>query len=123
MTKRINRGSPNKNTKRKIFAMYDNRCVHCNEQFPVEELTRDHIIPRVHGGEWAWKNMVPSCKLCNNRRSDKILPKEREEYLRGLAEKHFLAFYNNPEHMKMVKSIRKDKHKRKMKRLANQEGN
>lgn len=30
--------------------------------------TREHIIPRTHGGETHWENLTAACRRCNNRR-------------------------------------------------------
>ena len=108
--------TPNPETKRKIFALYDNRCVHCQQQFSIEKLTCDHIIPRGHGGAWGWKNMVPACFECNNCRGDKLLSEERVEQLKKLALKNFNAFYYDPEHLELAQKIRRRKRERREKR-------
>lgn len=37
--------------------------------------TMDHVIPRSRGGSHNWTNVVLACRLCNNRKGDR-LPRE-----------------------------------------------
>jgi hypothetical protein len=37
-------------------------------------LTIDHVIPKRHGGKTAWDNVVASCRKCNMKKGDKMLP-------------------------------------------------
>lgn len=47
------------------------RCQYCGDQFPSEELTFDHVIPRAAGGQTVWENILSACVECNKRkRSD-----------------------------------------------------
>jgi hypothetical protein len=48
-----------------IFERDEFRCVYCGEQFPAEELTLDHVQPRVRGGDRSEGNLVTACKACN----------------------------------------------------------
>jgi hypothetical protein len=41
------------------------RCVYCGETFPPEELTLDHVEPRMRGGDDSEGNLVSSCTACN----------------------------------------------------------
>jgi 5-methylcytosine-specific restriction endonuclease McrA len=41
------------------------RCVYCGEQFAPEELTLDHVEPRVRGGDRSEGNLVTACMRCN----------------------------------------------------------
>lgn len=42
------------------------KCYHCQCQFPLEELTMDHLIPIIRGGTSSKNNVVVSCKACNS---------------------------------------------------------
>jgi len=42
----------------------------------MAELTCDHVHPVSKGGPHSWKNVVSSCKRCNNRKGSYILGKE-----------------------------------------------
>jgi 5-methylcytosine-specific restriction endonuclease McrA len=61
----------------------EGRCYYCGKEFPVRELTMDHIVPIIRGGKSTKGNMVPACKECNNRKKH-MLPIEWEEYLNSL---------------------------------------
>jgi 5-methylcytosine-specific restriction endonuclease McrA len=48
-----------------IFDRDGYRCVYCGEQFTADELTLDHVQPRVHGGDRSEGNLVSACMGCN----------------------------------------------------------
>jgi len=54
-------------------------CQYCGKKFlenPFEKnnyLTIDHIVPKSKGGKSEWTNVVVSCKMCNNLKSNKII--------------------------------------------------
>ena len=50
-------------------------CQYCDEPFPTEELTFDHIVPRFRGGRTIWENIVTACTACNMRKGNRS-PKE-----------------------------------------------
>jgi 5-methylcytosine-specific restriction endonuclease McrA len=73
-----------------IFERDEFRCVYCGEQSPAEELTLDHVQPRVRGGDRSEGNLVTACKACNtlkgHRRLSEFLhdnPTSREIFFRG----------------------------------------
>lgn len=41
------------------------RCVYCSREFRPEELTLDHVQPRVKGGDQTDGNLVTCCVACN----------------------------------------------------------
>lgn len=41
-------------------------CHYCKGQFAKAELTMDHKIPIIRGGETTKSNTVPACKTCNS---------------------------------------------------------
>lgn len=49
----------------KVFARDGYRCVYCGGVFPEEELTVDHVQPRVRGGDHSGGNVVTACGGCN----------------------------------------------------------
>lgn len=51
-----------------IYARDDHRCQYCGEEFLVEALTFDHVIPVSQGGRKNWENIVTSCTCCNRRK-------------------------------------------------------
>ena len=56
------------------------RCHWCDEIFPPEELTMDHVIPLSRGGKASRNNLVPACKQCNSSKKY-LLPIEWDQYL------------------------------------------
>ena len=49
----------------RIFRRDAFRCVYCGEVFPSEELTLDHVQPRMRGGDVSEGNLVTACRSCN----------------------------------------------------------
>ena len=56
-----------------IFERDEFRCVYCGEQFPADELTLDHVQPRVRGGDRSEGNLVTACKACNTLKGHRRL--------------------------------------------------
>ncbi len=54
--------------RRNLYARDANRCQYCGQRFSTRELTIDHIIPRVVGGEHSWRNLVCACVKCNAKK-------------------------------------------------------
>ena len=73
----------------RIFRRDGYTCVYCAERFPAEELSLDHVEPRVKGGDSSDGNLVTSCTACNRAKAGKpawaYLARERhlrENFLR-----------------------------------------
>lgn len=47
------------------------RCVYCNAQPLADELTLDHVEPRVKGGDQSDGNLVTCCQACNTLKAGK----------------------------------------------------
>jgi len=47
-------------------------CQYCGEEFKTSELTFDHVVPRKHGGETSWENIVAACRCCNAKKGSKM---------------------------------------------------
>jgi 5-methylcytosine-specific restriction protein A len=60
-------------------------CHYCQSQVGREHLTMDHVVPLSRGGKSGKGNIVPACKICNNKKKY-LLPIEWEEYLQSLRE-------------------------------------
>ncbi len=56
-----------------LFARDDYRCVYCGLLWPAEELTVDHVQPRVRGGDRSGGNLVTACKGCNTLKGHRRL--------------------------------------------------
>ncbi len=51
-----------------IYARDNHECQYCGREFPVSELTFDHVVPVSQGGRKDWENIVTSCITCNRRK-------------------------------------------------------
>ena len=57
-------------------------CAYCGGHFPnYNNLSRDHIVPKYHGGENTWMNVVTACKDCNSKKGHKTLKEAHMELL------------------------------------------
>ena len=54
--------------KRKILERHGFRCVYCGLVHEPEELTVDHVEPRVKGGDHSEGNLVACCTGCNREK-------------------------------------------------------
>jgi len=55
---------------RRNLAKRDNfTCQYCGQMPPRDELSMDHVTPRVQGGISVWTNVVLACLKCNNRKA------------------------------------------------------
>jgi 5-methylcytosine-specific restriction endonuclease McrA len=73
----------------RVFARDDYRCVYCGKRFAADELSVDHVEPRVRGGDQSNGNLVTACKGCNTVKGDRRLsaflrddPVARESFFR-----------------------------------------
>ena len=86
-----------------VFARDDHRCVYCGGEFPVEQLSVDHVQPRVKGGDRSGGNLVTACGGCNTRKGHRRLA----EFLAAEpdARAHFfrLARHVWPRHLRAVR--------------------
>ena len=51
-------------TRHNIFQRDKNTCQYCGRQ--SRDLTLDHVMPRVQGGDHSWDNVVAACVPCNH---------------------------------------------------------
>ncbi|MGE0616421.1 MAG: HNH endonuclease [Bacteriovoracia bacterium] len=51
-----------------VFIRDQYQCQYCADVLPRQQLTLDHVVPSVQGGEKNWHNIVTSCKDCNQRK-------------------------------------------------------
>lgn len=68
-------------SRRNLFKRDHNTCQYCGQQFPPDQLTIDHVIPRARGGESTWENCVLACVDCNRRKGNRT-PEEAGMRLR-----------------------------------------
>ena len=58
-------------SRKNIILRDGNVCQYCGGDFHTDDLTMDHIIPKSQGGEKSWKNIVASCKPCNQKKGNR----------------------------------------------------
>lgn len=69
-------------TNRTLFARDLHVCAYCgNKLHTIHEMSRDHIIPRFHGGTDTWMNVVTACIPCNQKKGCKTLKQAGMELL------------------------------------------
>lgn len=44
------------------------KCQYCKAPVSRSDFTYDHVIPRAHGGQTRWENVVVCCTPCNQRK-------------------------------------------------------
>jgi len=69
-------------TNNTLFARDRHICAYCGKHFVSRyDLSRDHIVPRFHGGLDEWTNVVTACIPCNQKKGCKSLKESRMELL------------------------------------------
>lgn len=58
--------------RRSIFLRDRYRCQYCGKQFPIAQLTFDHVVPRSAGGKTTWTNILTACQRCNLKKQDSM---------------------------------------------------
>ena len=61
--------------RRNLFTRDRWTCQYCNKRLKKNEITMDHIVPRVQGGEGSFENCVAACGRCNHRKAGRT-PKQ-----------------------------------------------
>jgi len=59
-------------TRFNVFLRDQFTCQYCDGEFPTQELTFDHIVPRSRGGRTEWTNVVAACTTCNLKKANKL---------------------------------------------------
>jgi 5-methylcytosine-specific restriction endonuclease McrA len=52
-------------SRKNVLIRDSHRCQYCGREFQPNELTMDHIVPKVQGGDNEWTNVVACCRVCN----------------------------------------------------------
>ncbi|HEX2092643.1 MAG TPA: HNH endonuclease signature motif containing protein [Longimicrobiaceae bacterium] len=80
---------PGASLRERVFARDGFRCVYCGSVLPADQLTLDHVQPRMRGGDNSPGNLVTACAACNARKGSlpawaflAQLPVERANFLR-----------------------------------------
>lgn len=63
-----------------LLKKYKYKCAYCDKEFNLfDRPERDHIIPISKGGHNTKKNVVPACRKCNGKKSNKILKEDKQK--------------------------------------------
>ncbi len=81
--------NPEARRRERIFRRDGFRCVYCGDVFEPDDLTLDHVQPRMRGGDPSDGNLVSACRACNTAKAGAPAwaflarrPRERENFLR-----------------------------------------
>ena len=56
--------------KENIYKQLNGRCAYCGKGMTLKDATRDHVVPKSKGGGNNVKNLLPTCKKCNQMKGD-----------------------------------------------------
>jgi len=56
-----------------VFARDGHRCAYCGEVREPDDLSVDHVQPRMRGGDGSPGNVLTACKGCNTRKGSRPL--------------------------------------------------
>ncbi len=74
----------------RIFRRDGFRCVYCGGLFEANELTLDHVQPRMRNGDMSEGNLVTACRACNTAKGS--LPAWAYLAGRRIARENFLRY-------------------------------
>ena len=60
-------------TKEYVIMKTDGVCACCGREIRFEKITIDHYVPKYRGGTDDPRNLLPLCKLCNQREGSRIV--------------------------------------------------
>jgi len=68
---------------KKILSAFENKCAYCGNNGNEQE----HLTPLSRGGEYSIRNIVPSCRTCNNKKMKRTLEEfARQEVIERIRE-------------------------------------
>lgn len=73
------------NIKEKLFIEQNGKCVYCGENFLIEQLDIEHLMPLTITSDDSIRNKVLSCRACNVKKADR-LPYQEIEFISFLVE-------------------------------------
>ena len=78
-------------TRRTLMVRDNYSCQYCGAQLSRSEMTMDHVVPKVRGGETTWDNVVCACKACNARKGAKSLKEANMQLRKKPARPEYVA--------------------------------
>ncbi len=79
-------------SRRAVLARDNYTCQYCGVSASSAELTLDHVIPKVRGGQTTWDNLVCACRSCNAHKGSKTPEEAHMVLARQPARPQYLAF-------------------------------
>jgi len=67
--------------RKNLFARDSYQCQYCGQTQPTNKLSLDHVVPRSHGGQTTWENIVCCCLKCNGRKGGRTPTQARMKLL------------------------------------------
>ena len=77
-------------------------CAYCGCVLNVNNMTRDHVVPKSRGGTSELDNLLPACRACNLQKGDDSLDSFRMRFFWDTLHPSDLVTYDS-----MVKAISK----------------
>ncbi|MFC1651525.1 HNH endonuclease [Candidatus Latescibacterota bacterium] len=77
-------------TKQNIIKRDRGVCQYCGNT--EGSMTVDHVVPRSHGGDESWGNLVCACSKCNNQKDDKTPQEAGMELLKKPKKPNIASF-------------------------------
>lgn len=93
--------------------MKTDQCHYCGVRWPVEYLTRDHIVPRSLGGTSGLYNLVRACRKCNSSKGQEMPTCKCEKCAMAVKRYHRrmrkeVLLQKVPSYVRLVMSARSD---------------
>jgi 5-methylcytosine-specific restriction endonuclease McrA len=63
-----NRRKEVKFSRMNVYTRDNFTCQYCGTKHAWAQLSYDHVVPRAHGGQTTWSNIVTACYGCNSRK-------------------------------------------------------
>lgn len=82
--------------RRNVFARDSHICQYCGLEKPANQLSLDHVVPRSHGGQTTWENIVCCCLRCNSRKGGRTPQQARMQLLSTPAKPRFNPLLTQP---------------------------
>lgn len=97
--------------------MNGRRCYLCDNVFQTNDLTIDHVLPKIKGGSRACNNLMPACRHCNTLKGDKFT----QEHVNLLSARDYLWNYFNELSRQGATQRSKSPQKARWRRLSRRE--
>lgn len=82
--------------RKNVFARDGHVCQYCGQEKPTSQLSLDHVVPRSHGGQTTWENIVCCCLRCNSRKGGRTPQQARMHLLTTPTKPRFNPLLTQP---------------------------